>query len=910
MDAPKPTSKSSKKGGKGLFSKAKGLIRHSKTLDESDTTGDSDPRWKSENDIGSDPAQSPTTPASLPDKKPMKQRKPGRKATLESPAPASPGSLAGQKVRRANIEVLAGPPVENPKEMQSVNNDTEVAVHSPIKKKSKRRKSMGAMSETKEKVRPTRETVRKPGKRSNSQPAQPRTPGKSSRSRNTENTGEGVLDLMSHLGPPPPPEAEAEAELKDDLPLTPSGKARTTVDRDGKIRRVASKSNVYDEDDHSDGEHSKKSTRSKQSAKSAGSRRGKKTKEGAEIKKRRKPVPGNDNDGQSVFSAPGAMQRKGARRVDKKPSKDMDDHSAHSEKSENKRSKKKLSKRDLQEWGNGNGNGNGSDRSLRSDRSDKKLKKKISKREVLDASNHSKKKEASKRDLNTSDHSTKSERPKRLSTERRAGKRVGGLSPLISPKKPSKAKSVPNIHAEVDLTAMRWDSQSSELKATEAVTPPTSQMSLGKVGMVIGHSPVVYTNAAVGELEKEKEQLTGKIEEMNLENDTSQAEMSKLRKELREVKLESQRSHTERRELRADLREREFVIKESDMRVEALEKAVESQLDKMEEMEDELRRANEEVFILEEKLAHMEAVLAESAAVEGGGAKKEAAMALNRQQRLERRLEEKEKELAERENALKEERGLLLEDGKSSRTVDQLEQDNRMLLKAMNREKAEAEEKLQEKDAELTALKTELQRTDLNGDGEDSAAGGGSGSLLRKKDDQTSFLESELERLKKELQDRDLGDFDEIKRELQAAQNEGQAMKSKYEGAQRRNLILEDEIDHWKSVNCNLEDDLAEQKFQANNWRVKYEDVVETDEDEYESGGRENNLDFRVPRSGMSAADMAMSRNGDDSDDDKTVNTISGLWSKLTTPQTKKKSVGNTLAPGALNEVIARSTFH
>eukprot|EP00339_Tiarina_fusa_P008778 CAMPEP_0117018040 /NCGR_PEP_ID=MMETSP0472-20121206/13991_1 /TAXON_ID=693140 ORGANISM="Tiarina fusus, Strain LIS" /NCGR_SAMPLE_ID=MMETSP0472 /ASSEMBLY_ACC=CAM_ASM_000603 /LENGTH=879 /DNA_ID=CAMNT_0004722553 /DNA_START=187 /DNA_END=2826 /DNA_ORIENTATION=+ len=879
MDAAKSSSKSSKKASKGLFSKAKGLIRSNKALDESDTTGDTESLWKSESELGFDPAQnSPVTPASLPDNKRLsKQRKSAsRKATLLSP-PRSPGSLAGQKVRRSSIGVVAGPPLEGQKEMDSVNNGTEIAIVSPTKKKSKRRKSLGAVNETKEKVRATRESGRKAGKRSNSQP-RISTKGLTGRNASVRNTGEGVNDLMAHIAPP----TESEAELKDDDLVSPSGKARTTVDRDGKIRRVSSKKQLEDCLSEGEGDEtmSKKSSKSRQSAK-GGAPRKKKSRDGTEGKKRRKHAPGIDEG--SAYSE----KTKGSK---KKSAKDSDDHSAHSEKSENRRTKKKISKRDVMEWGNS------SDSSLRSDRSEKKLKKKNSKRDVLDLSNHSKKRENSKRDLlDISDHSGKSEKAKRASSDRRGGRR-DGLSPLISPNRP-KSKSVPDLVSHAVLPF----SESSDLKGAESLTPPTSDLSLGKVGMLVGASP-----GANGHLDKDQDKLVARIEELSLEKESLNTELTKLRKELRDVKLESQRSHTTGRELRADLREREFIIKESDMRIEALEKAVESQLDKMEDMEEELRRANEEVFILEEKLSHMEAVLTESAAVEGGGAKKEAEMAHNRQQRLERRLEEKEKELAERENALKEERRLLLTDGQSTRSVAQLEQDNRMLLKAMNREKAEAEEKLQLKDAEIAALRTDLQRTE-NGD----APGGGDGSMsiLLKKDDQISLLERELEKLKKSLEDRGMGDFDKANRELQAAKNEGQAMKSKYEGAQRRNLILEDEIDHWKSVNCNLEDELAEQKAQANNWRMKYEDVVEPGDDD--DDGRGMGMGGRLPGSGMSAAEMAMSRNGDESDeDDRTINTISGLWSKLTTPQSKKSTVGGTLPSGSLKDVIARSTFH
>ena len=164
-------------------------------------------------------------------------------------------------------------------------------------------------------------------------------------------------------------------------------------------------------------------------------------------------------------------------------------------------------------------------------------------------------------------------------------------------------------------------------------------------------------------------------------------------------------------ELRAELRERDLMIKESDNRIEALEKAVESQLDKVDDLEDELRRANEKVFTLEDKLQHMEAVLAESEAnVEGNGAAREKDFEAKRHERLERRLEEKEKELEARERKLRREQAKGGGGGGSSKEVEQLEQDNRMLLKALNREKDEAANLASAKDSEIERLKNKIER--------------------------------------------------------------------------------------------------------------------------------------------------------------------------------------------------------
>ena len=826
------------------MSKAKGLVR-TKTRDGSDATGETETPGRSESDLDVGPATPRSSKAAVLDSKRnmisrssrTRSKSPSRRVSTDS----SPGSLAGQKIRRNSVGSLASPlPLESEsKEMNSVN-DSEVAVVSTPRKKSKRRKSLGALDDVKAKARAKRSSSRSDLKEL------AKSPFKSPKSKKS-NRASSVDDLMAHLGAPP---------ATGEVVLSPNGTSRTTVDGTGRIRRVYSKKALNNDDGaDSDGEHSRKSTGSKKSTKSARDRKGRK--KDREARKNRKPASVSDLE--IAHSATTAVDQK------------RDDNSADTKE---QKPKKKNSKRDLLD---------GSVSSIRSEDSDKrtKLRKSISldspkspkspkpkKIASIDSSGHSRKGPALE---SISSHSTGSAKANtmRNSAHGNDGRRARKKTDTTYTDKPSRAKSVPIMPDEV--------------KAAFSKKPPT----LPPV-----HEP--------SKTDDEQQRLVDRIALLQTENDNAQAEVSKLRKELRDVKLESQRSQTERRELRADLREREFVIKESDMRIEALEKAVETQLDKIEDMEEELRRANEEIFMLEDKLNRMEDDFVDGG---GDGVKKERDLAEQRQQRLERRLEEKEKELAEREDALREERRLLLKDDKAGRSVEQLEQDNRMLLKAMNREKTDAEDKLKEKDAEIEALKTEFRRSGMNGSTPLTGSGGDS-------DDQVALMEKEIKRLKEELDGLESGEVDKVKRELQAAKNEVQAMKSKYEGAQRRNLILEDEIDHWKSVNCNLEDELAEQKVQVAQWREKYESVVDVVDDDEDGRGQADTLHpLDSWQANTPASSVAMRR--DDDLDEQTTNTISNLWSKLTTSQHQRgKPTGGTLPSGSLNEVIARSTFH
>ena len=409
------------------------------------------------------------------------------------------------------------------------------------------------------------------------------------------------------------------------------------------------------------------------------------------------------------------------------------------------------------------------------------------------------------------------------------------------------------------------------------------------------------------EMQERLEGLQEKIVALKQQQLDAQSEAMKLNKEKRELKLELQRSQTDGRELRAELRERDLMIKESDNRIEALEKAVESQLDKVDDLEDELRRANEEVFTLEDKLQHMEAVLAESEAnVEGNGAAREKDFEAKRHERLERRLEEKEKELEARERKLRREQAKGGGGGGSSKEVEQLEQDNRMLLKALNREKDEAANLASAKDSEIERLKNKIERMH-GGEGYSESAADNEKrieqlemdkvkvtSALKKKDDDLAHMEKEIRKLKDALNSQGGGDDYELKRDLETFKSEAAVLKSRYEGAQRQNRMLEDDIEHWKSVNFTLEDELAEWKARAARYREKAEGS---------RGGRS---------AGRSAAQMAMSRSNDSDDEEQKdgQNAISNLWSGLSALTTGTSRRPTMSSSSDMDDIISRATFH
>lgn len=456
------------------------------------------------------------------------------------------------------------------------------------------------------------------------------------------------------------------------------------------------------------------------------------------------------------------------------------------------------------------------------------------------------------------------------------------------------------------------------------ITTDTASQSIEFAGLPTPpNSSIVEGNA---NLYKQIEKLEKKIVELNEEHlkaqFAAQSEAAKLRKEVREEKLELQRIQTERRELRSELRERDMIIDESDRKIQALEKAVESQLDKVDDLEEELRRANDELFYMEEKLSQMENLLANSSAAETAALGKEQALDDRRQERMERRLVERERALEARENKLREERDAIVKQGLPQRKIEQLEQDNRMLLKALNLEKAEAAEKLKQKDDDVKKLQNILKMSQTrNGSSDDDSA---ISKLMKENMELKQRLAAAEEKANATARS-SKGDGvngastvngnggahgdGELARQLEATKAEADVMKSKFEAAQRRNQLLEEDIDHWKSVNCNLEDELVDWKSQAANWRAKYEDVVDPGQLEGDDDPEPNILPYSMQR------DTARTGRGTRGDDDHVSvtsepgNSIANLWSKLTTPSAKKATLDG-MNSESVREVLARSTFH
>jgi hypothetical protein len=296
---------------------------------------------------------------------------------------------------------------------------------------------------------------------------------------------------------------------------------------------------------------------------------------------------------------------------------------------------------------------------------------------------------------------------------------------------------------------------------------------------------------------------------------TGMEEAVKAKRELREVKLELQKCQTERGELKSEVREQDELRRKKECKIAVLEKAVESQLDKVDELEEELRRAHDEILSLESRISQLEDK-------EGIVSIDQDGRVLPQQQgRLERRLEQKEKDLESREQQLKADRKQILYGTSPSQEMEKL-----------RREKEAANH------------------------------------LMKTKDE-------EIESLKRLLKGRESGNMSELRNNLDTAKVETDLMKSKLEGAQRRNQILEEDIDHWKSVNCNLEDELAEMKAQAAMWKAKYE----AESAAFSSGGNGS------VRGGLSAADISMMRKDDNGDDDNlngSQSAIGNFWSKLT----------------------------
>lgn len=303
----------------------------------------------------------------------------------------------------------------------------------------------------------------------------------------------------------------------------------------------------------------------------------------------------------------------------------------------------------------------------------------------------------------------------------------------------------------------------------------------------------------------------------------------KTKRELRDVRLELQKSQTERRELRSTVLGHSKLLKEREAKIVNLEKVVETQLDKVEGLEDEVVRANNEIFDLEMRLSQA-GLLDGCAAMESGLQQR----IEERLERKERELEMREKELR------KDHRRILLGDGQPSQNRDQieLEQANKRLEVALNNVKEDAKSILLAKEDEIQELRIQVDGLSVSSGKENkklqlqlkSEHSRATCEMQRMKDT-IAILKLEIQRLKKELASQDRGDATALQNKLDSCKAQYKVMESKFEGAQRRNVILEDDIEHWKQLNCSLEDEVAEWKTEAASWKVKAERASRPAED-------------------------------------------------------------------------------
>ena len=299
-------------------------------------------------------------------------------------------------------------------------------------------------------------------------------------------------------------------------------------------------------------------------------------------------------------------------------------------------------------------------------------------------------------------------------------------------------------------------------------------------------------------------------------------------------------------------------LKQKDHQIEVLEKAVESQLDKVDELEEELRKVYEDVFVLEGRIADLTGLQQDS---EGGGSE----IQTNSQRRLTELKSKKEENLESRSQHLKEETDRILS-ATQPRDVNDLQKENETLRKALQKKKDGAELIVVAKDQKIHDLSEDYpNREDSRTD--ESLRDRFSSQM--DKSEEISSMRLEIQRLKEALRDQ---------KSLETSDDEVQVMKARWEGAQRRNLILEEDIEHWKNVNCSLEEELDETKAQGAMWKAKYLTAA--------CAANASSSIGRGSGSGMrSAADISMMRKDEDADKnniDESQSSIASFWSKLT----------------------------
>eukprot|EP00980_Cylindrotheca_fusiformis_P008971 scaffold1912_cov135-Cylindrotheca_fusiformis.AAC.18 len=237
--------------------------------------------------------------------------------------------------------------------------------------------------------------------------------------------------------------------------------------------------------------------------------------------------------------------------------------------------------------------------------------------------------------------------------------------------------------------------------------------------------------------------------------------------------------------------------------------------------------------------------------------------------------------------------------------------DKTTALKEAELDILDLEKRLREKANEIFLLEDELQSAqsrlgsnrkngdDSNND-EVSIGAMDESSTVREKDAKIATLEKEIQRLKNSASSDNQGestgevDVDALRRALQASRSEAQAMKSKFEAAQERNMTLDDEVQHWKSQSLNMEDELAEVRTQLKYWMAKYEDVVGASDSAKSqlSAPPDRKSQFKHVHSLKDLAQLdafqsehgSYPLDGSPSRDQTSEGRIGGFWKKLTTP--------------------------
>jgi hypothetical protein len=343
------------------------------------------------------------------------------------------------------------------------------------------------------------------------------------------------------------------------------------------------------------------------------------------------------------------------------------------------------------------------------------------------------------------------------------------------------------------------------------------------------------------DLQKEIDSLQEELLAIKEERSAGLEETSRAKKELRERNLELQKMQMERGELRTAIRDRDQLMKQKDCQIAALEKAVESQLDKVDDLEEEIHRAYKEIDHLEMRIADLTEMQDKSS--------NDSAVPC-------RSLEQPDK--------------IGNDQVGSEAVVERLLQQNKILQRSLDKQAEDADSIILAKDQEIKDLKTQLRQLT-------------SGAVVAQDIDTLYETDNRL---------------------LDTAKAEAQVMKSRWEGAQWRNKILEKDIEPRKTTNCALEDDIGHMKAEVMMWKARYENSIS------------NNGGGSSPQA-KTAADVCLRRTHDDDDEDDMSasqgSSIASLWSKFRSTNSLR-SLNSSLhrsvhSTSSRQETVNKATF-